>query len=347
MRKSLKSFLGSKLMFRSIALAAAAVLLSSSLSGCYFFPKEEEVLAPPLIEPPKIIYDTIDVKKGTIERKIMGSGSFMSVSQENLNFKFRSGYLKALNVKLGDKIKKGKVVAELDTDKLSNEIKAANITLRKVQIDYKALLEKTDPPATQSEKDKMKLDVDLAKLRVQDLQLELNKAKLTSPISGQVVYIDEVSPGDNVSAFRTIVTVADPTKLQLVYKSENTSDFNVGMTVDVKFDDKDYKGKIVMTPGTAPLDINPDLKKAVFIKVDKLPSGVEIGETANITFTLEKKEDVIVLPRNVVKNFMGRFYVQVLDNDIKYERDVQIGIQTPTEVEIVKGLTEGEKVIVQ
>lgn len=43
----------------------------------------------------------------------------------------------------------------------------------------------------------------------------------------------------------------------------------------------------------------------------------------------------------------GRTYVNVLKNGIRQERDVEIGIGTPTEVEIRQGLAVGELIIRQ
>jgi hypothetical protein len=42
---------------------------------------------------------------------------------------------------------------------------------------------------------------------------------------------------------------------------------------------------------------------------------------------------------------MGRSYVQIADGERKKEVDVEVGLTTPTEVEIVKGLEEGQQVI--
>ena len=43
----------------------------------------------------------------------------------------------------------------------------------------------------------------------------------------------------------------------------------------------------------------------------------------------------------------GADYVDVLDNNVKRQQPVERGITTTTEVEIVKGLTVGDKVIVR
>lgn len=326
-----------------ICLIAASILIAASFSGCLLLPTEEQVLAPPLVEPPKITYETADVKRGTIEKKIKVSSTFASVSQENLYFKFKGGNLKSLNVKLGDKIKKGDLLAELDTDSLLSQIKQQEISVKIEELNYNNEKSKADVSAYVLEKESLVLQS--VKLKLTDLRNEYNKSRLLSTITGDVVYIDKVNSGDYVSANRTLITIADPTKLQLIYKGDDSTNFPQGVFVDVKYKGKDYKGQVVASPYNLPTDANKDLKSSVFIKVEGIPEDVNIGETADISLSLDKRENVIVIPRNMVSNYSGRSYVQVLENGLKYERDVELGLQTATDVEIVKGVKEGDKLI--
>ncbi|MBM7582549.1 RND family efflux transporter MFP subunit [Caldicoprobacter guelmensis] len=330
--------------FKWVVTFLLAAFLGVFLSGCYLFPKEEPVLAPPLIEPPEITYDVMEVKRGTIEKKITGSGTFVSVEQGNMFFKARGGRIKAIHVKIGDKVKKGDLLAELDTAGLEYEIEQQKLVLRKAQLRYNQIKE--------SGGDKYSLeiaacDVELARLQLKNLQRQLEEAKLRSTMDGTVVYVDNrLGQGDYIDAYSTLVKIADPTKLQLQYSGSNLSDFQVGMKVEVKIRDNVYEGQVVMTPATVPVNADESLKNVVRIDVPNLPEDVTMGDTAQFTLTLDKRENVIVLPRNLVRNYMGRKYVLVLENGLKKERDVEVGLETPTEVEIIKGLEEGEKVIV-
>lgn len=329
---------------KKLAIAVSIGVITSSFTGCFLLPAEEETLAPPLIEPPKVTYDTVKAKIGKIEKKITVNATFSSVHQENLYFKFRGGYLKSINAKLGDKIKKGEVIAELDTDSLQNEIEQQEINLRREQIQYQKA-KNSGQLETSLDRELANLNVKSAKLRLDDLRQQYSKARLMAPISGDIVYIDSVSSGDYVNANKTLVTLADPNNLQLVYKGDNSSEFQQGVKVDVKYQGKSYKGEVVANPNVVPIDASKEAKNSVYIKLNKSPKEAEIGDGAEITLILEKKENVIVVPRNLINSYSGRNYVQVLENDMKYERDVELGIQTATEVEIKKGVKEGDELI--
>ncbi|MNY74706.1 multidrug efflux system subunit MdtA [compost metagenome] len=61
---------------------------------------------------------------------------------------------------------------------------------------------------------------------------------------------------------------------------------------------------------------------------------------------VQKKEKAVVIPAAALRTITGRNYVQVVDDKgAKREVDVEIGMQTSTDIEIVKGLTPGQKVV--
>jgi macrolide-specific efflux system membrane fusion protein len=111
----------------------------SLISGCSLVPKEEEVLAPVLKEPPKVVYNTIDIKTSTFEKKIQVSGSFVSTVQKDLCFTSSSGKLKKINVLLGDHVNKGAILAELFTDNIADQIKEQELVLKKSQLALEAV----------------------------------------------------------------------------------------------------------------------------------------------------------------------------------------------------------------
>ena len=330
---------------RGILCITIMLLFITNLSGCYLFPKEEEVLAPPLVKPPEITYETEEVKRGVIEKKITGSGTFVSVEQSNMFFKNRGGRLKAIHVEFGEHVEKGQVIAELDSGNLEYQIKQQEIHLKKAQTRLSQVKAYSDD---KYERRMAEYDVELAKLNLDSLKRELDDCKLTADISGKVVFIDyDLNLGDYVDAYQTIIRIADPTKLQLQVSGSNLSDYSIGMEADVTIRNETYLGKVVMTPADAPIDAPEHQRNNVRIEVEDLPEDVKIGESAQVSLILDRREDVIVIPRYLVRNYMGRKYVLVLEDGLKKEKDVEVGLETPAEAEIVKGLEEGELLIVR
>ncbi|NJD03725.1 MAG: biotin/lipoyl-binding protein [Ruminiclostridium sp.] len=332
-----------------IKLIMTAVLASFLFSGCTLLPVEEEVLAPPVREPQKVTYETMEVQKGTIEKIIRGTGYFVSVLRKDMFFQYGGGRLNKIYIKNGDKVKKGDLIAELEVGAIDNDIAFQKLVVRKAQINL-------DRVSTQSElngggnKYELELagiDLEMEKMRLSNYYKELEKSKLLSEIDGEIVYLKDVKQGDIINAYNVIASVADPKVLQLMYNGDKVSDFRNGMKVDVAIDDAHFTGEVAATPLDAPPDADEVAKKSIKIKVDNLPDDIKFGDSASISLILEKKENVIVLPNYAVQNFAGRRFVNVLVNGIREERPVELGLQTGTDTEIIKGIEVGELVIVR
>lgn len=71
------------------ALAVFAILFT--VGGCSLLPTEEDVIAPPLVEPEVVEYKTTQVEKGDIIQYSTLSGTFVSTLQYDVSFEERGG----------------------------------------------------------------------------------------------------------------------------------------------------------------------------------------------------------------------------------------------------------------
>lgn len=336
-------------LFSALALTG---VFTFSFSGCSILPREEAVMAPPLVEPEKVVYDEVVVTKGSIEIDAKGSAVFQSSKLSNEAFNYGVSYLKSINVKLGDKVKTGQVIAEQETEDLNSDLTKKKYKLQMDQLTYERMQNSIDTAADDRTKSDLKIqleqqqiNIEMDKIDVLAVQKSIDRSKLKASISGTVTFIDSLNPGDKVTPRKTVVTIADPTSLELVYTGNDTGKFNVGAKVDVSYNSKNYTGKVVRDESNIPSDASDASKKVVKIQLDTKPNDVEIGASAYITLVIDKKADVIVIPSSLLHETDGRNYVEMLNQGLRVQRNVEIGLKNATDVEIVKGLEEGEKIL--
>jgi RND family efflux transporter MFP subunit len=331
------------------------LLLISSLlvwmSGCNLLPKEKTALKPPLIKPVKQNYELADVKRGTISRELKNNAEFKSNKKQDLYFKSSGGRLQSINVKSGDMVKKGDVLAQLESDDYESQVFVQKRMLEKATIAYQQsqLLHPKDEVTLQLQK----IDVELARNELNRLSDLLIKTKLISTIDGEVSYVSELKEGDYMTAYNTVVSISDPKQVELVSEFSNPNDIKevkVGMTVDVVADTIEYHGHILQAPSSVPATADRNQQETnqakLIIGIDDLPDKSFLGTFADIVITLEKKVDTLIIPKDALSTYLGRNYVHILDGNIRKEIDVEKGISTINEVEITKGLSDGQKVIV-
>jgi RND family efflux transporter MFP subunit len=338
-------------MIRFKNLVGMITCILIPLSACSFLPKEEPTLAPPLVEPAKIQYDVVEVKKGELVKRIKGVGSLTPINNYSLFYPNSGGRIKDFHVTEGDTVKKGEILVELESGNLQFDLQQSEIDLKKAVLHLKQL---QNQKADSFSVEMAKLDIQSVKLRVQNLREQQSKAQLISPLDGIVTFVGDQKAGDVIEPYKSIVQVADTKNIQLLYTAtskDEMADVKLGMIADLQFKGKSFTGKVVQTPADVPDDVlatNPELyEKSILISLENLPAAATIGDLVDLEVVTTHIENTLVLPKNGLRQSMGRYYVQILDETTKRELDIEIGLVTATEVEVLKGLSEGDKVILK
>lgn len=374
-----------------VAVASITVLLT----GCSLFPKEEPMLAPPLVEPEQVSYEVAEVTKGTIMKSIKGSSTFTTVDKKELSFPETKGLrLMSFTVNNGDMVKKGQVLAELDATELERsiemaryEVEKAKLELQEAQQDNKYDVEearlnvvKAEMNAKVSETKLAQIELDQARLKLAELQdtkrrefqverarlnvkqremdlsslqKRLADTKLVAPMDGVVLFVSNEQVGDEVDAYQPLVTIGDPNKLFIIYTAperEALKDVKDGVKATIKLPDGTLEeGVVVQTPLNVPDQLPEDLKRlyqrSILIAPNKPIKGMEVGSSVTFEIVIDRQEDAVIIPSKALRTFNQRQYVQVLEDNVKKEVDVTVGITTATEVEIINGLQPGQLVI--
>jgi macrolide-specific efflux system membrane fusion protein len=199
--------------------------------------------------------------------------------------------------------------------------------------------------------------VELAGVEVKRLQAQLEDGVLVAPFDG-VITSTNGREGDLVTAYSPIAVVSDPSKL-IVAIDLNAPDLpkaaigqRATITTDA-FKGQTFQSQVIALPsvaaGVSATNQVPG-KPSVASTTVKLsfdpPGPVDLGSLANVTIVTQKHDDAIIVPIQAIKKAGGRTFVQVATGPgKKREVDVQVGIQTDQDVEILKGIKEGTPVI--
>lgn len=321
--------------------------LTCAMAGCsYLLPTEEETLAPPLVETKEVEYVTVPVTRGNVVEQKKGNGVFRSSKTSEVFFEAADGRLAKILTAYGADVQEGDVLLELTADDLQYQYETAKIRYE-IQ---EATLKRTSGSYNRK---MQQYQVDLAKLELDHLEKKLANTQLKAPISGKITYLAEMKVGDTLEPYKSYISISDPSEVLLVVTGDSSYDFINGRDVTVKIKDQEFKGKVVQSPYDEPetLEENTDDPYAVF-EVYDLPEELKtLGREAQVTMVANSREDVLTIPINVLREYNGRNYVQVLQDGVKMEKDVVVGLKgtmdNSTVYEIVSGLEEGEQVIVK
>lgn len=191
------------------------------------------------------------------------------------------------------------------------------------------------------------LDIMSIEYQLEQIQKELDAAVVISPVDGMVFDVSKLVLGENVSTYYPMLKIVGIEDIQLKYSGINIRYFEVGMKVKVFFDKEEFEGEVVASPAYFPKDVSSNSKETVLINIKGLTEEIITKRTGNITVNLviDEKNDVVVVPKRVLQNYLGNKYIYVLEDGIKKQRFVEVGVETNLEAEIIKGLEDGELII--
>lgn len=340
-------------LVRSLSAILLTAAFMVTLSGCFMLPEDEETMAPPVVlkDPVAQKITTEKVRRGSIENKVKFWGSFMSPDQINLSFP-GTGILGAVNVKYGDSVKAGDVLAKLESDDLDLQLAQLKISFQKAKLNYESLKKKNE-----ASKGGLKYEVEDARLSMEAIELDINniKEKLTkisviSPIDGIVNFICPLNLGQMVAAKADFITLCDPKNMVLVVKeSEVQQPIPAGQEVTINYNGKLYQGKVLKTPEDNINEENADFVSAYTINTEGLDiKNVKMNDTASIEYVISKADDVLLIDKSYIRKDGDKSFVSVYKDGVIEDREVEKGMESDNgiDIEIKKGLTETDEILV-
>jgi len=181
-----------------------------------------------------------------------------------------------------------------------------------------------------------------AEQAVREAETTLGYAAILAPLDA-VVIDKRVEAGDTVTPGQVLVTLFDPTRMQLVasVRESLTHRLAVGQMIGVRIDTLDHAcdGRIS--------EIVPEAESAsrtFSVKVTgPCPPGVYSGMFGRLLIPLDD-ESVVLIPQSAVRRVGQLELVDVVDGGQLRRRVVKLGRSFNDEVEVLSGLREGEMV---
>jgi RND family efflux transporter MFP subunit len=187
-----------------------------------------------------------------------------------------------------------------------------------------------------------------AEIDVKTAELDLEKTKIKAPFAGVITDI-KVSPGEHLEAGRDLFTLVNINEIKVIAKvlESEVGKMRIGREVDLRFSaypDKVFRGTV---EAISPI-VNPEDKTcAVHVVVGNPQEEIKPGMHAEVEIAAEVYKDRLLVPQDAVLVRGGRKLVFVVEEGLAKWRYVEVGLENENYAEILDGVKEGEKVIVE
>jgi macrolide-specific efflux system membrane fusion protein len=317
------------------------------------------------------------VLRTNVVETVSAAGTLQSGYTASADFA-TSGTVTEIDVKVGDVVAPGQILAKLDATEANQSVKAAQSSLDAAEEDLAnakaaAATTTTAPPNGQGgggansaqSVTSLQAKVDQAQLSLQQAKDARSACVLTAPGAGTVTAITG-SVGQKVgssagssstakgatgsstttSGFITLTDLAN-----LVVKANvaeiDVSKVKAGQDASITVNalpDTPIVGKVIsadLTPTTS----NNIVQFGVSISLTQPPQGLRPGQSASVSITVARADNALAVPSAAVRTVGGTSTVTVLSGGQEETRAVEVGVRSEALVQITSGLVDGDQVV--
>ena len=272
-----------------------------------------------------INYEFAVVRRGNIERTVSASGRINPLTTVRV-LPQMSGKVERVYVDFNDTVRRGDVLAELNTDMLRLRRDQQLATLEKARSNYELqllnfnsqlalaernLISEYELRTSRTNLDNLAADVSFAEANLRVIETEINQfAFITSPIDG-IVLDRTINEGDTVSENTNSATAS------IFTLAENLNEMQIEATVGelditsihrgqaVRFTLESLPGRtftgVVETLRLIPVMLNNVVSYTVFIRVENHDGSLLPGMTCNVDFIVERSENALIISNGALR----------------------------------------------
>lgn len=288
------------------------------------------------------------VEKQTLNLDFSSNGNFTS-NQELELLSETSGRISKILVKEGARVSKGQILAHIESEVVNLELNRAEDSFKKLQTDYERYQSSFETGGvTRAQLDEVELALRNAETQLHQAKRRVNDASIKAPISG-IINNRSINVGSFVSPGTPLFEIVDASSLKLKVTANEYQVVKIKEGDRVRiytkvFPDAQFTGTVSFIAEKS----NKSLNYPVEITVQNqqgLP--VKAGMYATAQFEFPEEEARIVVDRTA---FVGsvhsnQVYVYSKSKGTAQLRNVIAGRIIGGQVEVLKGLEEGETVI--
>jgi RND family efflux transporter MFP subunit len=340
-------------IFRFLFLMLSFSFLIILISSCNNTPSNTAVAKPAvkLTEDEKPKVTVLDLKNGTFYKEIISNGKLYAIRKADLKFRVTE-VIEKINVKNGDMVEKGAVLAKLNIFTYDNRLQRARSQFEKAKLDLQDVLiglgyktvDSTRIPPSVWKIARIKSGLDNAFFDLQTAEFDYQNTILKAPFRGTVCNLK--AKEQNMASLDAFCTLVDNSTFEAVFQIlepelRNLSENQLVSVVPFAMD-------TVAQPGTV-TEINPlvDENGLVTVKAKVTNSRNILYEGMNVRVLVRRAfPNRLVVPKTAVVLRTGKEVVFTLEGKLAKWNYVKTNDENTTSYSIAEGLKSGMKVII-
>ena len=187
-----------------------------------------------------------------------------------------------------------------------------------------------------------RLERDQQALVVANLKRQVDELDVRAPVDGMVANLAQAERAKILES-APLLTVVDLTAFEIEFKVAETyaREIKPGMPSQLTLDNRTYAGTVTA--------ISPEVRESEVTGRVKFtgdqPPGLRQNQRASVRIVLDERNDVLKFDRGSLIDSPSRF-VYVVKGDRAVRMPVELGSASITEVEVIRGLNPGDRIVI-
>lgn len=284
--------------------------------------------------------------------ELVSNGKAEANRKAVLNFEV-ADVVRKVNVKNGDRVRKGDIIAEVDDEKARQTLEDARLALKKSILDlrlavinegFKILDDTTKLTPQRKEAMYLQCGYTSSLKAFEKAEKEYTLIKTKAPFDGIIADL-EAKPYNQTSVYKSLCTLIDDSKMEVVFNVLETEIGNLhpGMEVEITpyaNHENTLTGKIT--------EVNPRIDENGMVKVKAVTDNNKrlLVDGMNVSILIKRQIDhKIIIPKTAALPRQGKKVVFIYQKGKAMWRYVTTGYENSTEVSIEEGISPGDTVI--
>ncbi|MBR6627653.1 MAG: biotin/lipoyl-binding protein [Lachnospiraceae bacterium] len=363
---------GKKIRMKRMGACVLSLALALSLAGCSREAEGDDKVILIEKEEESIVYNLAAVTRGDVVKTERIKCVYAQMQDQSVSFAINGRLVTKVYVKEGDQVTKGQILAELGNTDLVDRIENLeyNIARNEMLLAHAEVNEPNDLSAAWSKsvnmgwasqaqvekeveniarnyrynRENIEDSIELDEKELANLRRELKLSAVYADMDGTVTFVKERLEGSTSTKDEEIMEIIDGTDCLFTVDGTDYADkFKEGDTLDMNVISGTGTGAYVLKPH----NMN-EWNEKLYFTILQQPEGVspEVGAIGYMGIVIDAREDVLTLPLTAIHKADDKQYVYVLGEDgMRQLQWIETGLYGDSSVEIVSGLSEGDKVI--
>ena len=354
----------------------AVILVSLILCSCGIIPEEETFQEVPYVGD----YESTDYVLSQCVRmdiavNVKVTVKYVPLQTLSLSFPVNGIPYGDVYVRAGDAVSAGDLMMELDTEQLLSDVEKEKTsvdtntrTIRQLEenravellamqyrmssMAYDRYLQSVDEINGRYDTQIRELNdnIEISQIRIAAYESDIEDRRLYAPFDGVITYVFSPNPDDVSQTTKRVVTISDSSLSLFKGTTEFFYLFEPGMELTVTSGDSEFEAVVRSEEelGLPETEHTVGRTGTIYLALRETLYTLSDNASGSVTLTQAEKKGALCVPKRAVSEINGKSVVYYPDEyGMRTYKEIEVGLDNGSYVEVISGLEEGDTVIVR